>query len=156
MLDEEDYPTERSEFLVWAAAAVERAYEWPTVPTVMFGLILLSRPLGPYAPGYPLYRERLFIGQCPTTRLIHVETHIEMKAPALADFTRRATETIEGLRADTESLPTRHRMLKPRRPEIKDWVTMVSRTDTGKSASIRRLLDASFEPLPGVSRTKKR
>jgi hypothetical protein len=153
MFNEEDYPTERTELMAWAAAAVVRAYEWPAVPTQMFGLILLSRQIGPELPRFPLYRERLFMGQCPKTLLMHVETHVEMKAPALADFARRAIETIEAHRAEAETPPT---LLKSQRHTSNDLFTWVSRSDAGKSASIKRFIESSIEPLPRLSRAKKR
>jgi hypothetical protein len=153
MFNEEEYPAERSELLAWAAGAMAHAYEWPPVPTKMFGLILSSRPAGPESPMLHCYQERLFIGQCPKTLLMHVETHANMKAPAPADFARRATKAIEGLRADADSLPA---LLKAQTPTSKELFMWVSRSGAGKSAALKSLIEPTLESLPRYSRIRKR
>lgn len=153
MFNDEEYPAERSELLPWAAAAMAHAYKWPPVPTKMFGLILSSRPAGSESSMLPCYQERLFIGQCPRTLLMHVETHAYMKAPAPEDFARRATEAIEARRADADALPA---LLKAQRPTSKELFLWVSRTNVGKSASLKSLIEPTLESLPRYSRTRKR
>jgi len=153
MFNEENQPAERAALLKWAATAVARAYEWPTVPTQMFGLIVSSRPASPELPRHPLHRERLFVGQCPKTLLMHVETHCEMRAPALTDFALRATEVIERLRADAGTVPTLWKSLQPASKDVVRWVGL---SGVGKSSSMRRLIDSPIEPLPRLSRAKKR
>jgi hypothetical protein len=150
MFNEEKHPAARAELLEWAAVAVARANEWPTVPTRMFGLIVSSRPASPKLSRRP---ERLFVGQCPKTFLMHVETHCEMRAPALTVFALRATEVIARLRADAGTLPA---PLKFLRPASEDVVRRVGLSGVNESSSIRRLVASPIEPLPRFSRSKKR
>jgi len=153
MFNEENHPAARAELLEWAAAAVARAYEWPVMPTQMFGLIVSSRPACPELPQHPLHKERLFVGQCPKTLLMHVETHCEMRAPALTDFALRATEVIDRLKADAGTAP---RLLKSLRPSGEDLAKWVGLSGVGKSSSIKRLIDSPIEPPSRLSRAKKR
>ena len=153
MFNDEEYPAERSELLAWAAAAMAHAYRWPPVPTKMFGLILSSRPAGPESSMLQCYQKRLFIGQCPKALLMHVETHGHMKAPAPEDFARRATEAIEARKADADALPA---LLKAPRPTSKELFMWVTRSNVGKSASLKSLIEPEHESLPRYSRTRKR
>lgn len=153
MFNDEEYPVERSELLTWAAAAMAHAFEWPPVPTKMFGLVLSSRPAGQESSMPLCHQERLFIGQCPKTLLMHVETHAYMTAPAPEDFARRATAAIEARRADADALPA---LIKAQRPTSKELFLWVSRSSVGKSASLKSLIDPTLESLPRYSRTRKR
>lgn len=70
--------------------AVANAFDWPTSPTQVNGLLLTSLPVARGLEGCQPRRYRVFIALCPFSKVVlHAEVQEELQAPSPEEFIRR-------------------------------------------------------------------